>query len=178
MNVVEVFEVDWSLLQTHSNPNTPGVNKYRLDKESLEHLHRKSEELTKYVPGPQFQPGPDEVSLKISSPLVSPLIWNQKPDRILPRPHSADLKESSLSSGLRSSTSARPTLFVQVPEVVEYGSVPLLMNRNAEPDGHHERWFDAYISTIGAVFLFLLRWSGKVLKHVYKTRLRKENSEV
>ncbi|OCK85381.1 hypothetical protein K432DRAFT_283638, partial [Lepidopterella palustris CBS 459.81] len=69
VNVVEVFEVDWSLLQTHSNPNTPGVNKYRLDKESLEHLHRKSEELTKYVPGPQFQPGPDEVSLKISSPL-------------------------------------------------------------------------------------------------------------
>ncbi|KAJ4317572.1 hypothetical protein N0V94_004865 [Neodidymelliopsis sp. IMI 364377] len=53
VNIRHVYKIDWSLLKPYSNPTTPRVSSFRLERESTVRMVAKSKVLTMYEPGPQ-----------------------------------------------------------------------------------------------------------------------------
>lgn len=55
VNIRHVYKIDWSLLKTYANPDTPNTQQYRFERESTIRLLAKSKILTTYEPGSQHQ---------------------------------------------------------------------------------------------------------------------------
>lgn len=159
VNLRDVYRVEWRHLRPYSNPSTPGIDDFRLERESMVRLLAKGRVLTAYAPGPQHQLAapvslPGETSTARSGIAVSEL----------------DSQTWSVESSRNSSPGpSQPDFSLPRPERPGYTGRP----PRAPPEVL--TWYRVVVGgIIRYILTYILRWPLHAVRFLWALRLRRD----
>lgn len=130
VNIRHVYKIDWSLLRMYSNPETPDMQLFEFEGESMRRLLAKSRFLTMYEPGPQSSnlslQKSISIPIQVSTQITRTVESNSQETEILPE------STASTVSAIYSEAQVSPWLDFRKPN--EYDTRKANRPQKAPPD--------------------------------------------